>query len=127
MAKATVKTKSGMSISIEGTQEEVKDILLLIKDREEPAAKKTRAAVISKIKTNQTKFSATDAILRLKEEEGFFNKHRTLLDIKRALEERGLHYPITTLSGIMLNQVRKRNFKRLKENKNWVYVKEGKS
>jgi superfamily II DNA/RNA helicase len=127
MTKAIVKTKSGMSISIEGTQEEVKDILSLVREREEPTTKKARTASSSKIKTSQTKFSATDAILRLKEEEAFFNKHRTLLDIKRALEERGLHYPITTLSGTMLNQVRKRNFKRFKENKNWVYVKEGKS
>ena len=126
MVKAHIKTKSGMTISIEGTQEEVKDILGLVKDREEPLAKKSTART-SKIKTTQTKFTATDAILRLKEEEGLFNKPRTLLDIKRALEERGLHYPITTLSGIMLNQVRKRNFRRLKDNKNWVYVREGKS
>ncbi len=126
MVKALIKTRSGMSISIEGTREEVKDILSLVKDREEPATKKGKTAA-PKSKTTQAKYTATDAILRLKEEEGFFNKHKTLLDIKRALEERGLHYPITTLSGIMLNQIRKRNFKRIKENKNWVYVREGKS
>jgi hypothetical protein len=126
MPKAHIKTKSGMTISIEGTQEEIKDILSLVKGREKPVTKKG-AARVSKIKATQTKFTATDAILRLKEEEGFFNKRRTLLDIKRALEERGLHYPITTLSGIMLNQVRKRNFRRVKENKNWAYVREGKT
>ena len=126
MAKAHIKTKSGMTISIEGTQEEVRDILGLVKEHEEPLARK-KAERTLKIKTTQTKYTATDAILRLKEEEGFFNKPRTLLDIKRTLEKRGLHYPITTLSGIMLNQVRKRNFKRLKDNKNWVYAREGKS
>jgi hypothetical protein len=42
--------------------------------------------------------------------------------VKAALEEMGHHYPVTTLSGAMLRQVRKHNLRRVKQDKRWVYT-----
>jgi len=53
---------------------------------------------------------------------GFFKKPRDLASIRTALAEMGHHYPVTTLSPIMLRLVRKRNLRRIKEQKRWVYV-----
>jgi hypothetical protein len=122
MAKAFLKTRSGMTISLEGSKKEVADIIKVVKEREEVSTRRHKKGAKKQEKPEQAKFTATDAILRLKEE-GFFNKPMTLLDIKRALEEQGLIYPVTSLSGIMLIQVRKRNFRRIKENKIWTYVR----
>jgi len=125
MAKASIKSKFGTSILIEGTDSEVARIVTLLEGREgDETASKRRSSkpTMTKKRENNAKFNATDGILRLREE-GFFNKQKTLLDIKRALEEQGLIYPLTTLSGVVLKQVRKRNLRRIKEKKNWEYVK----
>ncbi len=53
---------------------------------------------------------------------GFFKKPKDLAAVKGALEELGHHYPVTTLSGAMLRQVRKRNIRRLKQDKRWMYT-----
>jgi hypothetical protein len=53
---------------------------------------------------------------------GFFKKPKDLAAVKGALEELGHHYPVTTLSGAMLRQVRKRNLRRLKQDKRWLYT-----
>ena len=55
-------------------------------------------------------------------ESGLFKQPKDLGAVKAALEEMGHHYPVTTLSGAMLRQVRKRNLRRLKEDKRWVYT-----
>jgi hypothetical protein len=125
MLKTVLTTKSGMTVTIEGAKEEIKDIIKMIEEREQTSSKHIDRPIKQKTKPKQLKFTATDSILRLKEE-GYFNKPKTLLDIKRTLEEEGHIYPVTTLSGIMLGQVRKQNLKRIKENKNWAYVKKTK-
>lgn len=126
MAKASIKSKSGTTILIEGTDSEVARIVTLLEDRggNETGLRRRRTPqpMMAKERENNAKFNATDGILRLREE-GFFNKQKTLLDIKRALDEQGLIYPLTTLSGVVLKQVRKRNLRRIKEKKNWEYVK----
>jgi hypothetical protein len=54
---------------------------------------------------------------------GFFRKKpKDLSSVRTALEELGHHYPLTTLSGAMLRQVRRRNLRRLKQDKKWMYT-----
>jgi hypothetical protein len=53
---------------------------------------------------------------------GFFKKPKELSAIRNALQEHGHHYPLTTLSPVMLRLVRRRELRRLKDKKRWVYV-----
>ena len=126
MAKANIKTSSGTTIVVNGTDTEVARIISMLKEDEGDGSQsrrgKSQKAKKVKAASVKAKFNATDGILGLREE-GFFNKQKTLLDIKRALDEQGLIYPVTTLSGVVLRQVRKRNLRRIKEKKSWVYVK----
>ncbi|MFH1774529.1 MAG: hypothetical protein ABH874_06185 [Methanobacteriota archaeon] len=119
--KANIETKEGTKIIIEGTQEEVASIVSLIKKREE--VKEVQPTIKKKAQEETKKTSkATDLILSLREE-GFFDKPKSLVEIKNALEEQGYYYPITTLSGVVLNILRKKNLGRIKQDKRWLYVK----
>ena len=111
MVKAEIKTKNGTRIRVEGTPEEVEKILSNIKRREEQLAVKKKR-----------KISATDFILKLREE-GFFDKPKTILDIKEKLAENGLIYPVTTLSAVLIRLIRRRELGRIKTEKMWGYVK----
>src|SRR5437667_328199 len=53
---------------------------------------------------------------------GFFKTPRDLAAVRAALAQMGHHYPITTLSGAMLRKVRRRELRRLKQDKRWVYT-----
>ena len=55
-------------------------------------------------------------------ESGFFKKPKELSAIKDALEERGHFYPVTTLSPTVLRLVKKKELRRIKEDKRWKYV-----
>ncbi len=123
MAKATIKSKTGAAITIEGTKKEVSHILSQFE----------RSTVISHVKAVQSKnnvirkeqkkrMAASDLIVGLKED-GYFDKPKSLTEIASALEEKGYIYPITTLSGIMLGLVQKKLFGRKKIDRKWVYGK----
>ena len=114
MAKATIKSKNGTQIYVEGTPEEVSKIIKDVKSREEKL-EAIRSARISR------KITATDAILNLKKE-NFFNEPKTLSNIKERLAENGLIYPVTSLSGILIGLVKKRELGRIKTGKIWGYV-----
>lgn len=117
LVKAEIKKKDGTHIVFEGSEEEVKRLLDLI--REDKSVK------IQKAKDNETKkgkLSIGDMILELREE-GFFAKPKSLVEIKNALSEKGRIYDVTTLSTQVIRQVRKRNLGRLKQDKKWMYVK----
>jgi hypothetical protein len=121
MAKAKITTSSGTIITIDGTAAEVKEIISVIKHKEETHHRK----VTSKKQRERKKMNtATDVILSLRES-GYFNKPKKLLEIKMALEEQGMIYPVTSLSPILLKLVRKRLLGRIKEDKKWSYVKRG--
>jgi hypothetical protein len=53
---------------------------------------------------------------------GFFKKPKELGAIKTALEEQGHYYPVTTLSPAVLRLVRKKQLRRIKDKKRWLYV-----
>ena len=119
MAKAKITTSSGTVITIDGTASEVKEIITVVKQKEDSPLKK----VMSKKQREEKKTNtATDVILSFRES-GYFNKPKKLLEIKKALEEQGMIYPVTTLSPILLKLVRKRLLGRIKEDKKWCYVK----
>lgn len=121
MAKATIKSNSGMTVVVEGTKTEVAHIVRSIEQQDRKTVggeiRSTRVA-----KTGKSNHTATDGVSQLREE-GFFDKPKTLVEIKRALEEQGLIFPVTTLSGVVLRQLRRKSLRRIKREKNWQYVK----
>lgn len=123
MAKATIKSKSGAVITVEGTNEEISNILTIFeKTSVVGQAKEAIARVKSGKKDQKKRSAASDLIVDLKEE-GFFQKPKTLAEISKVLEEKGYLYPTTTLSGVMLGLVQKRLLGRKRLEGKWVYGK----
>ncbi len=123
MARATIKSKTGALITVEGTEREVSNILATFEKTAavghvKEAIAKSKAAK----KEERKRMTASDLIVGLKED-GYFNKPKTLGDISKALEEKGYIYPVTTLSGVMLGLVKKKLFGRKEIEGKWVYGK----
>lgn len=117
MVKAEIKKKDGTHIVIDGSEVEVKRLLNLLHG-ETPTIPKTKEKKESPLE----KMSIGDMILELREE-GFFDKPKSLVEIKNALAEKGRIYEASTLSAQVIRQVRKRNIGRIKQDKKWMYVK----
>jgi hypothetical protein len=123
MAKATIKSKTGAVVTIEGSEKEVAGILATFEratvvGRAKEVVTKAQAAN----KEQKKRATASDLVVGLKED-GFFNKPKGLLEISKALEEGGYLYPVTTLSGVMLGLVQKKLLGRKRVEGRWVYGK----
>jgi hypothetical protein len=117
MAKAQITTPQGVKINVVGTPAEISAVIRDLEIKETDGTdKKTQPD-----KPKRGKIQLVDLIASLCDD-GFFKNPRDLSGIKSALAEMGHHYPVTTLSGAMLKQVRKRNIRRIREEKRWVYV-----
>lgn len=123
MPKATIKSKTGALITVEGSGEEVANILSvfeksMVVGHAKQAISKSRAVA----KEQKKRQSASDLIVELKED-GFFEKPKSLGDISAVLEEKGYLYPVTSLSGVVLGLVQKKVLRRKKVDGKWVYGK----
>ena len=118
MAKAHITTKDGTKVTIEGTPQEVAALVAKLKGgiSREPATAK-----ISSKHKSQPKATPINLISELIDG-GFFRKPKELGVIKIALEEQGHYYPVTSLSPAMLRLVRKKQVRRIKDKKRWLYV-----
>ena len=85
-------------------------------------AKKSIARTRTTKKVEKKREGASDLIVELRET-GFFNKPKGLGDIAHVLEEKGYLYPVTSLSGVVLGLVKKRELRRKKHERKWVYGK----
>ena len=118
MAKAQITFPDGTTVKVEGTPDEISAVV----DRGRgPEAMKRRSARV-KVKASSTRIQLVDLIANLIDGGFFRKKPKDLAAMKTALEEMGHHYPVTTLSGAMLRQVRSRNLRRMKQDKKWVYT-----
>ena len=123
MAKVTIKSKSGAVITVEGTNEEISNILTMFEKTSVVGQAKEAIARAKSVKKEQKKRAgASDLIVEMKEE-GFFQKPKTLAEISKALEEKGHIYATTSLSGVMIALVQKRLMGRKKVDGRWVYGK----
>ncbi len=123
MVKATIKSQSGAVITVEGTDKEVAGILATYENTIVVGnAKEVIARSKVKKKDDKKRDGASDLIVSLREA-GFFVKPKTLADIADALEEKGYLYPTTTLSGVVLGLVKKKELRRKKLEGRWVYGK----
>jgi hypothetical protein len=123
MAKATIKSQTGATIIVEGTPEEVSGVISAFEKTSVVGhAKEAIARAKATKKAGKRKEGASDLIIGLKEE-GYFEKPKTLGEIGGALEERGFLYPVTSLSGVVLGLLKKRQLRRKKVEGKWVYGK----
>lgn len=123
MAKAQLTTKSGAVVTVEGTSEEVARLIDLF-DENAPEAKrkaKTTARPKSSSKTRKSKAGIAAHIDSLIEE-GFFKKPKDFVATKAALQQQGHYYARSAIGTALIRAVRRKSVRRLKENKNWVYV-----
>ena len=123
MAKATIKSKTGGLITIEGSESEVSNILSVF-ERNAAVGHAKQAATKTQTTRKEAKkrLAASDLVIGLKED-GFFEKPKGLAEISKALEEQGYLYPVTTLSGVVLGLVQKKVLRRKKMGKKWAYGK----
>jgi|SRR5208337_4248753 len=123
MAKATIKSKTGAVITIEGDQAEVSNILATYERTSVvDQAKKAIARTRTTRKSERKREGASDLVVELREA-GFFQKPKALGEIAHALEEKGYLYPVTSLSGVVLGLVKKKELRRKKHEGKWVYGK----
>jgi hypothetical protein len=123
MAKATIKSKSGVLITVQGTHEEIVSIIGVFEGSTAAvSAKGQKSKVHVARKEERKRAAASDLVISLKED-GFFDKPKGLTEIANALEEKGYLYPVTTLSGVMLGLVQKKLLGRKKLEGRWVYGK----
>lgn len=116
MAKAQISFPDGTTVKLDGTPDEINAVV----DRARKVQETGHRSASVKTKVRSRPPQLVDLIANLIDG-GFFKKPKDLAALKGALEEMGHHYPVTTLSGAMLRQVRKRNLRRLKQDKRWVY------
>src|SRR2546428_3075836 len=120
MPKATIKSKSGTVITVEGTESEVSKIVSIIDGgghgggHAQHLTPKPRTLA----RVQRKRMAASDLVIELKEQ-GFFDKPKRLADISAALQEKGYVRPVTTLSGVMLGLVHKRLLARKKLDRRW--------
>jgi hypothetical protein len=120
MAKATIKSKTGAIITVEGSEREVSNIVSVL-ECTAVAEGPGKAKQVAKREAKKRP-SASDLVIALKED-GHFEKAKSLGDISNALEEQGYLYPVTTLSGVVLGLVKRKILRRKKADGKWVYGK----
>lgn len=118
MAKAHITTQSGTKVTIEGTPDEVATLVAKMEGKVSARPKRGQQSNQHKGKGRPGPVSLVSELI----DGGFFKKPKELSAIKLALQEQGHHYPVTTLSGIMLRFVRNRQLRRIKDKKRWLYV-----
>jgi hypothetical protein len=121
MAKAHVTTRSGAKITVEGTLEEVAKLVEQLGERSAPSGALKAERQRNRIGREKQKATPVNLISSLIDG-GFFRKPKDLAAVKVALEEMGHVYPVTTLSPALLRFVRKRQLRRIKEQKRWMYT-----
>jgi hypothetical protein len=124
LAKANIVLPNGTSVVIEGTTEEVAE--LLAKFSHAPISEKRDARPAQKRKAGKkgggkAKSGPTGLIAQLGDE-GYFKAKRTIGEIRKKLEEGGHIYPLTSISPILTRLTKRRVLRRLKENNVWKYV-----
>lgn len=118
MAKAEIVTPDGIKIKIDGTPEEVAQIL----EHARQAAAPMRGRKATKPSAGSARKQGLPELLDALRAETYFKDKRSLGDISSRLGEIGSHYSGTTLGKQLLREVRARRLRRLREGGKWVYV-----
>lgn len=123
MAKATIKSSTGAVITVEGSEEEVSKIISAYEKTSVVGQAKQAIARTKAAKRDEKKREGAGDLVVGMREAGFFDKPKSLGEVSEALEEKGFLYPTTTLSGVVLGLVKKKELRRKKVEGRWVYGK----
>jgi hypothetical protein len=119
MTKAEITNKDGLKIVVEGTPQEVAMVIEQVKSQH---LKKHSISNGSKVeRKKESKATPTNLIMEFIDG-GFFSKSKELGAIKLALEEQGHYYPVTSLSPTLIRLIRKKQIRRIRDKKRWLYV-----
>lgn len=138
--KATIETSSGIKIVIESDRTTVQDVVAEIHRREENRAR-FRQEFLHRSNVDREKFrkmiksrnilahdktaeksgpkTKSDIISDLIKN-GFFKEPKTITDVQKILQEKGYHYPLSSLSPTLLRFLRKELLLRFR-NKNGIW------
>lgn len=117
MANAEITTPEGISVHVEGTPAEVAAVVEEIRNKcSKPTPRPEKRSVATAGK------GQLPELVDLLKAEDYFTTPRGLGEIRVKLGELGHHYPITSLSGAMQAEVRKRNLRRFKRDGKYVYA-----
>jgi hypothetical protein len=125
--KAQITLSNGTNVQIEGTQEEVSNLLQTYSStgsssgNAAPRAKKSRKTNSNSAPKKQ-KIGPVGLIKELVDEGFFKGQKKNLPDIQKKLEERGHIYAQSSLSPALIKLTKDRTLRRIKEKKGWVYV-----
>ena len=124
MPRATIKLGSGATVEIEGTANEVAELLTRFDSPpSEPKAKGRRKKTSSREPAASRKGTGgPQTLIRGLIDEGFFSQKRTINEVQSELEQQGHIYPLHSLSTPLVRLVRARKLRRFKEKEQWVYV-----
>ena len=119
MAKAHFKLPDGTDVNVVGSADEILHGRRLQASAAPPEpATSARATAGAKKKAPKTSRPTLMDLIGSLIDGGFFKKKpQDLAAVKVALAEMGHHYPVTTLSGAMLQHVRRRSIRRLKQDR----------
>lgn len=118
MAKANITTQDGVSVAIEGTPKEVAELVAQLRNQAQVSPARRHSKTRADEKHKATPINLVAELI----DGGFFKKPKELGAIKTALEEQGHYYPVTTLSPTMLRLVRRKQIRRIRDKKRWLYV-----
>lgn len=137
MATANIDLPNGSKVQVEGTAEDINKILAACgaittgaagPGGDVPASMSQRA----KVKNNGSDHNGRGvrratggAMQHIREliDEHFFKEKRSISNVQEKMEELGHIYPLTHLSTPLRRLVRNKELRRMREGKNWVYVK----
>ena len=117
MAKAQISLDNGTKVTVEGTPAEVAALIAQFGGGSTPP----KQAKKPEHRKSTAKAGPINSVSELIDG-GFFKKPKELGAIKIALEEQGHFYPVTSLSPTLLRLVRKKQIRRIKDKKRWLYV-----
>ncbi|SRR6266851_1429690 len=123
MPKVHITTKNGTKLTIEGTADEVAAMVARFEGGvsiggSTPRRKRDSSPSAPRSRSKAGPLGLISELI----DGGYFKKPKELSAIKMTLEEHGHFYPVTTLSPVMLRLVRKRQLRRIKDKKRWLYV-----
>jgi hypothetical protein len=123
MATANIQLPDGTNVSIEGTPEEISKVLNLYGPKAPATDVVVRTPMGQRPITNSRTTNGAMRYLRELIAENFFSERRSLSDVQQRLETLGHIFPISHLSTPLRRLVVGRQLRRLKDGRNWVYVR----
>ncbi len=126
MPKAKITTDTGLNIEVDGTAEDIKAIInyanqSLTTTNTDTSTIQPKSNTVKKSRNQKIENTPT-SLVRLLATENYFKPPKSLPQIKEKLTEMGHYYPMTSLSPAVLRLVKKRELRRIKDKKGWVYT-----